>query len=72
MLTIESKKGYIIVLYRSLSQTANEFHDFQFNFEKLLNQVKQFFSSFIVILHDFNVRSKSWWSEDLGINLLDS
>ena len=34
--TIENKKGY-----RSPSQTANEFHDFQYNFEKLQNQVKQ-------------------------------
>ena len=62
--TIEYKKGYIVVLYRSSSQTANEFHDFQYNFEKLLNQVKQFCSSFIVILSDFNTMLKSW-SKDL-------
>ena len=63
--TIENKKVYIVVLHRSPSQAANEFHDFQYNFEKLLNQVKQFCSSFIVIHGDFNARSKSWWSEDL-------
>ena len=62
--TIENKKGYIVVLHRSPSQTDNEFHDFQYNFEKLLNQVKQFCSSF-VILGDFSARSKSWWPEDL-------
>ena len=66
--TIENKKGYIVVLYRSPSQTANEFHDFQYNFEKLLNQVKRFCSSFAVILGGFNARSKSWWSEDLTTN----
>ena len=27
--TIENKTGYIVVLYRSPSHTANEFHDFQ-------------------------------------------
>ena len=63
--TIENKKSYIVVLCRSPSQTASEFHDFQYNFEKLLSQVKQFCSSFIVIHGDFNARSKSWWSEDL-------
>ena len=52
--TIENKKGYIVVLYISPSQTANEFHDFQCNCEKLLNQVKQFCSSFNVIIGDFN------------------
>ena len=56
--TIENKKGYITVLYRPPSQTANEFHDFQHNFKKQLNQVKDFCSSFIVILGDFNARSK--------------
>ena len=63
--TIENKKEYIVVLYRSPSQTAKEFHDFQYNFEKLLNQVKQFCSSLIATIGDFNARSKSWWSEDL-------
>ena len=63
--TIENKKVYIVVLHRSPSQAANEFHDFQYNFEKLLNQVKQFCSSFIAILGDFNTRSKPCWSEDL-------
>ena len=63
--TIENKKEYIVVLYRSPSQTAEEFHDFQCNFEKLMNQVKQFCSSFIATIGDFNARSKSWWSEDL-------
>ena len=33
-----------------------------------MNKVKQFCSSFIVILGDFNARSKPWWSGDLTIN----
>ena len=41
-ITTENKKGYIVALYRSPSQITNEFHDFQYNFEKLLNQGKQF------------------------------
>ena len=35
--TIENKKGYIVVLYRSPSQTANEFHVFQYNFQFQFN-----------------------------------
>ena len=33
------------------------------NFDKLLNHNKQFRPSFIIILGDFNARSKSWWPD---------
>ena len=38
------------------------------NFEKLLYQIHQFRSFFVVILGDFNARSKSWWNEDIAPN----
>ena len=38
------------------------------NFEKLLYQIQQFRSFFVVILGDFNARSKSWWNEDRTSN----
>ena len=41
------------------------FDDFLVNLEKLLNNVRQLKSSFLVILGDFNVQSKSWWCEDI-------
>ena len=64
-LTIQNKVGYIAVIHRSPSESVNEFDDFLVNFEKLLNQISQLKSSFLVILGDFNARSRSWWCEDI-------
>ena len=65
LLTIQNKVGHIIVIYRSPSQSATEFDGFLVNFEKLLNHVRQLKSTFLLILGDFNARSKSWWYEDI-------
>ena len=64
-LTIQNKVGYVTVIYHSPSQSVNEFDDFLLNLEKLLNQISQLKSSFLVILGDFNARSRSWWCEDI-------
>ena len=40
-LTIQNKVGYVAVIYRSPSQSVNEFDDFLLKFEKLLNQSSQ-------------------------------
>ena len=63
-----NKICYIAVTYHSPSQTASEFDNFLENFEKLLYQIRQFRSSFVVTLGDFNARSKSWWNEDITSN----
>ena len=64
--TLQRQKGYVIVIYRSPSQTAVEFDEFLSNLEKLLNFVKQLQPSFTIILGDFNARSKSWWPDDIA------
>ena len=56
-ITIQRQKGYVIVIYRSSSQTTAD--DFLSNLEKLLNFVKQLEPSFTITLGDFNARSKS-------------
>ena len=58
-LTSQNKVGYVAVIYHSPSQSVNEFDDFLPNFEKFLNQISQLKSSFLVILGDFNTRSRS-------------
>ena len=63
--TLQRQKDYVIVIYRSPSQTAVEFDEFLSNLEKLLNFVKQLQPSFTMILGDFNARSKSWWPDDI-------
>ena len=37
----QNQKGYIAVIYCSQSQSCNEFEDFLFNLEKLINQIKK-------------------------------
>ena len=64
-ISIQNQTGYLVVTYRSPNQNNNEFNEFLTNFERLLNHVKQLKSSFLVILGDFNARSKSWYSDDI-------
>ena len=56
--TINNKKGYIAVLYRSLSQTNTVFNDFLSNFEKLLQELNALNPDFSIILGNVNARSK--------------
>ena len=62
--SIDNKKGYIAVLYRSPSQDSLEFDNFILNFEKMLSDITSFNPDFSIILGDFNAKSKNWWHCD--------
>ena len=62
--SINNKKGYIAVLYRSPSQDSLEFDNFILNFEKTLSDINSFNPDFSIILGDFNAKSKNWWHCD--------
>ena len=73
--TIQNKKGYVAVMYRSPSQSSIEFESFLSGFEDMLSSILFSKSQFTVILGDFNARSSTWWSNDItNINgtLIDS
>ena len=55
--TISNKKGYVITLYRSPSQTSDCFIS---NLEKLLIHIISFDPHFMILLGEFNAKSKSW------------
>ena len=61
---VKGQVGFIIVSYRSSSQTTTQFDDFLSNFEKLFDDVQILQPDFTVILGNFNAQSKSWWSGD--------
>ena len=63
--TIQNKKGYVSVMYRSPSQSSIEFESFLSCFEDMLSSVLLSKSQFTVILGDFNARSSTWWSNDI-------
>ena len=62
--TISNKKGYVIILYRSPIQTSDEFDSFISNLEKLLININSFDPHFVILLGDFNTKSKSWSFND--------
>ena len=64
-INIQNTTGYVAVVYRSPSQSSNEFEEFLVNSDKLMNQVNMLKSSFTAIHGDFNARSRSWWSDDI-------
>ena len=63
--TIQNKKGYVFVVYRSPSQSTPEFESFLPGLEDLLSNKLCSKSQFTIILGDLNARSTAWWSEDI-------
>ena len=62
--TISNKNGYVITLYRSPSQTFDEFQSFISNLEKILININSFNPHFVILLGEFNTKSKSWSVND--------
>ena len=63
--TIQNKKGYVAVVYRSPSQSTSEFESFLSGLEDLLSNAFCSKSKFTVVLGDLNARPPAWWSEDI-------
>ena len=59
-----NKKVTVSVIYRSPSQSTDEFDSFLSNFENFLNDINKRKPSLSVVTGDFNSRSSSWWSKD--------
>ena len=62
---INNKKDYIIVLYKSPSQNSTEFNNFQHNLEKILSDIKQLGATSLIVLGNFNAKTKTWWTHDI-------
>ena len=62
--SINNKKGYVAVLYRSPSQNSLEFDNFILKFEIILSDINSSNLHFSIILGNFNVRSNNWWQGD--------
>ena len=58
------KKGYVISLHRSPSQTPVQFDKFLGLFEDLLQGIFKFKSSFVFIVGVFNCRNSGWFLGD--------
>ena len=56
----------VSVIYRSPSQTNDEFGLFLSNLEKRFSDLNKLKPSLSVVTGDFNARSSSWWSDDIN------
>ena len=61
---ISNNKGCVITFYRFSSETSDEFQSFISNLEKLLINLSSFDPHFVILLGDFNAKSKSWSVND--------
>ena len=59
-----NKLVIVSVIYRSPSQSSQEFAQFEMLFSQLLNDITSKKPFFSIILGDFSARSKCWWSLD--------
>ena len=65
-MTYHNKKVIVSVIYRSPSQSINEFDSFLSNLEKLVSDINNRKPALSIITGDFNSRSQSWWSNDIN------
>ena len=59
------KKGHVISLYRSPSETPDQFDNYLQLFEEVLQDIFNLKSSFVLITSDFNCKNSSWYLGDL-------
>ena len=62
--SINNKRGYVVSLYRSPSQTPDEFDSFITNLEKVVVDISRINPHFLLLIGDFNPRSSNWSSND--------
>ena len=63
-LQIDAKICKFVSLYRSPSQTSDDFEKFTDNFELTLDTIAESNSDLIVVLGDFNIKSNNWHIND--------
>ena len=63
-LRIGKKKCFFTCLYRSSSQTSEEFEDFCTDLNLFLSNINDLNPAFSAITGDFNARLPQWWALD--------
>ena len=62
-LTISSKKIFLITLYRSPSQTSEQYENFVDRLQLIINRVSGERPYCLILTGDFNCRSSQWWED---------
>ena len=64
-LSFGSHRVCLVSVYRTPSQSNNEYDTFLLNFEQLTTYLNSIKPHVLLVTGDFNVRSSSWWSDDI-------
>ena len=67
-INLKRKKGYLVSLYGSPNQNLEEFELFLTNLENLLADISSRNPHFLLLLGDFNAKSKTWFINDQSSN----
>ena len=59
------KKCFFTCLYRSPSQSSDEFDTLCFNFNLFLSNINNLSPASLVVICQFNARNSKWWSSDI-------
>ena len=62
--SIKNKRGYVVSLYRSLSQMSDEFDLFITNLEKIVVDISRSNPDFVLLIGNFNAKCSNWSSND--------
>ena len=63
---VNRQKIFISCIYRSPSQSSDEFDDFYINFENTLSKLNVESPLCSIVLGDFNAKCSKWYSEDIS------
>ena len=62
---LENNKCFLVSLYRSPSQSKNQFDEFCSSFNMLMSNINGKKPLASIITGNFNARSTNWWSQDI-------
>ena len=62
--SINNKRGYVVSMYRSPSQTSDDFNSFITNLEKLIVSISSTNPHLLLMIGDFNAKSSNWSSNN--------
>ena len=57
----------LVSICRTTRQSSDEYDTILLNFEQLLTYSNSIKPHMLLVTGDFNVRSSSWWSDDIGM-----
>ena len=63
-LSFGSRRFCLVSIYRTPTQSSNEYDTFLLNFEHPPTYFNRIKSYMLLVTVDFNVRSSNWWSND--------